>query len=145
MFLEILEDFLSRQVGWYSLCGRENGGHRRTFLLLTLFLSVYIYIFIFSSFSYCAIILYFNFLNFFLPFSSLHHLLIFFLPLFRVLFQYIAFFMFFFCVLFCIFGSLVFSIHFHLKICYLTWLLSSFLVPVFILLKNLSLFFILFF
>ena len=35
MFLEILEDFLSRQVGWY-LCGKENGGHRRTFFLLTL-------------------------------------------------------------------------------------------------------------
>ena len=59
MFLEILEDFLSRQVGWYS-CGKENGGHRRTFLLLTLFLSVYIYLL------FCFFLLFYIVLLFFI-------------------------------------------------------------------------------
>ena len=33
ILLEILEDFLSRQIGWGSLCGEDNGRIKRTFLI----------------------------------------------------------------------------------------------------------------
>lgn len=49
---------------------------------------------------------------------------------FTVLFSYIAFPP---CFWFCIVVSLVFSTHFHLWICLLAWLLSSFMIPIFIL------------
>ena len=49
---------------------------------------------------------------------------------FAVLFSYIAFPP---CFWFCIVASLVFGIHCHLWICLLAWLLTSFLIPIFIL------------
>lgn len=113
-FLEIWEDFLSRQIGWSSLCSEDtdNWGHRKVLFLLPLCLYIYLpfslYCFLLlSSFFIIHLILIFYF--FLLKILLFLNKLIYFSTIYTVLFHYIAF-LFLLCFWFYIFASLVFIV-----------------------------------